>query len=97
MNTKLITLAESVQEAMSDFTDYAQENGLTLDEGSLRELKDSNVDSYVVNIIDFNFELPEDNDGWFIINSEPNMSYDEWCAGIERVSVEDYQAGIRAV
>jgi hypothetical protein len=69
----LITLAETAGEALSDFEDYADNNNFVIAVHTLctlNRLADKKVlDSpdKVLNIISFDNELPDDNDGWFAI------------------------------
>jgi len=93
----LITLAESKEEALSDFAGYIENSDLVLVKDSIRNLSDVEIDSDVFNIVEFDSELPEDFDGWYAIDATTDMSYEDWCDGIERVSLEDYQNGIRVI
>jgi hypothetical protein len=69
----LITLAETLGEALSDFEDYAKNNNFNIVANTfytLNQLVDKKVldsSDKVLNIISFDNELPDDNDGWFAI------------------------------
>jgi hypothetical protein len=78
----LITLAESVEEALSDFVGYVENDLYDIDENSIRKLSDAEIGSDIVNLIEFDNALPEDFDGWFAVDAE--MSYEKWCNGINR-------------
>jgi len=67
-NQLLITLAETADEALSDFIGFQKdEPEMHLIKSSLCKLADLHGDNEIVNIIDFNNELPEDTDGWYAV------------------------------
>jgi hypothetical protein len=73
----LITLAESAGEALSDFVGFVSySHDMDIDESSIRELSNAEIGSEVFNIVEFDSELPEDFDGWFVVDVISGT--DEW-------------------
>jgi hypothetical protein len=67
----LITLAETAEEALSDFTGYAQEAGIEIDERMFYTHEQYPTEVFgsdeVYNIISFDNEIPDNFDGWYAI------------------------------
>jgi hypothetical protein len=82
----LITMAETADEAWSDFIGYANQYQLPLDNISFcafeilsKELAAfAPVDIY--NIISFDNEIPDDCNNWFAVDVDAGPNYEDWRA-----------------
>lgn len=64
-----ITLAETVQEALSDFEGHREINpDMVIDEDTIRRMSATDFSDQVFNIISLDGEIPEDLDGWFAVD-----------------------------